>query len=133
MDQLAAEVASASREQTQGINQINTTVAQMDKLTQSNAAGAEEGAAAAEELNAQADSMRCSVAELLRLVRGSDDREADSPAKPEITFASALPATTQTHITSNHHPRHYRKGAHGLASLGAANQPIPLDGDFKDS
>jgi methyl-accepting chemotaxis protein len=54
VDELVAEVAGASREQTQGITQINTAVGQMDKVTQSNAANAEESAAAAEELNAQA-------------------------------------------------------------------------------
>src|ERR1039457_3388407 len=55
VDELAAEVAGASREQTQGITQINVAVGQMDKVTQSNSAGAEESAAAAEELNAQAE------------------------------------------------------------------------------
>jgi len=50
VDELASEVANASREQTQGIMQINTAVAEMDKVTQSNAANAEESAAAAEEL-----------------------------------------------------------------------------------
>ena len=132
VDQLAAEVASASREQTQGINQINTAVAQMDKVTQSNAASAEESAAAAEELNAQAETMRCSVAELLHLVRGSANHESDSPAKPEIDFSSALPARTETRIISNHHPRPSR-GDGQAAPVGAARQAIPLDDDFRDS
>lgn len=71
VDELAAEVADASHEQTQGITQINTAVSQMDKVTQSNAAGAEESSAAAEELNAQAETLKSSVMELLRLVGGS--------------------------------------------------------------
>ena len=45
VDDLMSEVASASREQTQGITQINTAVSQMDKVTQSTAANAEESAA----------------------------------------------------------------------------------------
>jgi methyl-accepting chemotaxis protein len=78
VDELAAEVATASSEQTQGIGQINTAVGQMDKVTQSNAASAEESAAAAEELNAQAQVMKQSVSELLQLVGGqrSDRSEA---------------------------------------------------------
>jgi len=68
VDELAAEVAGASREQTQGITQINAAVGQMDKVTQANAANAEESAAAAQELNAQAITMKESVAGLLRLV-----------------------------------------------------------------
>jgi methyl-accepting chemotaxis protein len=71
VDELVAEVAGASREQTQGIAQINTSVGEMDKVTQSNAASSEETAAAAQELNAQAETMRESVAELLRLVGGN--------------------------------------------------------------
>jgi hypothetical protein len=67
---LAVEVASASREQTQGITQINAAVGEMDKVTQSNASSAEESAAAAAELSAQASSMKQSVAELLELVSG---------------------------------------------------------------
>ena len=54
VDELAAEVANASKEQTQGITQINLAVGQMDKVTQSNAASAEESSAAAQELNSQA-------------------------------------------------------------------------------
>lgn len=71
VDELAGEVATASREQSQGIVQVNTAVTQMDKVTQSNAASAEESASAAEELNAQADTLKDSVAELMRLVGGA--------------------------------------------------------------
>jgi hypothetical protein len=70
VDELAGEVAGASREQNQGITQINLAVSQMDKVTQSNAASAEESAAASEELSAQADSMRHCVADLVQLIGG---------------------------------------------------------------
>lgn len=73
VDELAAEVATASREQSQGIEQVNSAVSQMDKVTQSNAANAEESASAAEELNAQAATLREAVVELLSMVAGSDD------------------------------------------------------------
>jgi len=77
VDELASEVAGASREQTQGITQINSAVAQMDRVTQSNAASAEESAAASEELNAEAGAMKQSVEELLQLI---DGRELSQPA-----------------------------------------------------
>ena len=86
VDELAAEVASASHEQTQGITQINAAVGQMDKVTQSNAAGAEESAAAAEELNAQAVVMKESVNELLKLVGGLSG-EADQQGFSEEPVA----------------------------------------------
>ncbi len=71
VDELVAEVASASKEQTQGITQISNAANQMDKVTQNNAANAEESAAAAEELNAQAETMKASVHALLELVDGT--------------------------------------------------------------
>lgn len=71
LDGLAAEVANATREQNQGMGQINTAVGAMDKVTQSNAASAEEGAAAAEELNTQAESLRGTVAQLQHLISGA--------------------------------------------------------------
>jgi methyl-accepting chemotaxis protein len=83
VDELAAGVATASKEQTLGIEQINLAVGQMDKVTQSNAATAEESASAAEELNAQAESLKNSIAGLLQLVNGQN-----------------TPATIRTKITS---------------------------------
>jgi methyl-accepting chemotaxis protein len=74
VDELIAEVAGASAEQSEGITQINTAVGQMDKVTQSNAATAEETAAAAEELNAQTETMKKSVDDLLQLVGGQNGR-----------------------------------------------------------
>jgi hypothetical protein len=106
VDELAAEVAGASREQTQGIVQINTAVGQMDKVTQSNASCAEESAAAAQELNAQAEIMKQSVAELLRLV---GHHSLANPAKPTMSSSKLIrlvaPAAKQTTTTiGNGHP-----------------------------
>ncbi len=67
---LVGEIAAASKEQAQGITQVNTAVSEMDKVTQQNAANAEESASAAEELNAQAEQMNQVVAELAALVGG---------------------------------------------------------------
>ncbi len=70
VDELAGEVAGASQEQTQGIGQVSRAVVEMDHVIQSTASSAEESASAAEEMNAQADSLRDAVAELVRLVDG---------------------------------------------------------------
>ena len=58
VNDLVAEIAAASTEQTQGIEQVNTAVGQLDKVTQQNAANAEESASAAEELNGQAQELQ---------------------------------------------------------------------------
>ncbi len=51
---IVGEISTASREQSQGIGQINTAVADLDKMTQQNAALVEESTAAAESLKDQA-------------------------------------------------------------------------------
>lgn len=73
--QLNGEVAAASREQAQGIEQVNIAVAQMDQVTQSNAANAEEAASASEELSAQANELEEMVGVLVALVEGAKGRK----------------------------------------------------------
>lgn len=63
VNDLISEIASASQEQAQGIDQINSAVAQMDKITQQNAANSEESASAAEELSSQAEELQGMVAQ----------------------------------------------------------------------
>jgi len=68
VDEIVAEIATASREQSQGISQVNSAVTQIDKVTQTNAASAEESASASGRLNAQAATLRKLVGELQDLV-----------------------------------------------------------------
>ena len=80
VNELAAQVAHGSQEETQGIKQINTAVSQMDKVTQSNAASSEESAAAAEVLTGHAAIMKKAVTEVLQLVGASElSAEARTP------------------------------------------------------
>ena len=81
VDNLVAEIASASKEQNQGIGQINTAMSQMDRVTQTTAASAEECASASSELNAQAQSLKDAVDQLVALVSGGGQTQpAESPA-----------------------------------------------------
>ena len=68
---LIGEVSIAGNEQSQGIEQVNVAVAQMDSITQSNAANAEESASASEELSAQAKELNEMVESLIRIVGGA--------------------------------------------------------------
>jgi methyl-accepting chemotaxis protein len=71
LNEMIAEIAQASNEQSQGIAQINNAVSHMDKVTQGNASLAEETSASSEELRVQADEVKQAVAELMRMVRGN--------------------------------------------------------------
>jgi len=59
---IMGEIAAASHEQTRGIEQVNQAIAQMDQVTQQNAALVEEAAAAAGSLEDQAQQLRAAVA-----------------------------------------------------------------------
>jgi len=72
-DTLVGDISTAAREQSQGIDQINSAIAQMEKVTQSNASSAEESASAAEELSAQAETLQDLVGKLRRLVGGKTE------------------------------------------------------------
>ncbi|WP_110709719.1 methyl-accepting chemotaxis protein [Salinicola sp. CR57] len=83
---LAGEIAVASREQSQGIDQVNTAVSQMDGVTQQNASLVEESSAASRSLQKQA-------AELLREVsffKGAEDTDG-SPSRATSNHANANP------------------------------------------
>ena len=75
---LAQEIAVASKEQIEGIGQINTAVSQMDKVVQSSAAQAEESASAAEELASQAEELKGMVGQLGRVIDGGRNGHGDS-------------------------------------------------------
>ena len=69
---LVDEIAAASNEQSQGVEQVNIAVAEMDKVVQQNAANAEESASASEEMNAQAEQMKAMVNDLVGLIEGGN-------------------------------------------------------------
>jgi methyl-accepting chemotaxis protein len=75
---LVAEIAQASKEQSNGIDQVNIAISEMDKVVQQNAANAEESASAAEEMSAQAEQLKEYVDELLILVTGKKNEASRS-------------------------------------------------------
>ncbi len=71
---LMGEVSEASRQQSQGFDQVAQAIGQMEQVTQSNAARAEESAAASEELNAEAETAMGEVGTLEATVVGAGTR-----------------------------------------------------------
>ena len=86
VDSLIAEIARASQEQSQGIAQISTAVVQIDQVTQSNAATAEESASASTQLHTQSAALREAVARLHAQVLGSQGESA-VPSSPALSSA----------------------------------------------
>lgn len=68
--QLSHDVATASSEQSHGLQQITIAVSQMSEVTQNSAANAQEAASASEEMAGQAEQLRGLVDDLMHLVHG---------------------------------------------------------------
>ena len=125
--ELVGEIAAASNEQAQGIEEINKVVAQMDKVTQQAAANAEESAAASEEMNAQATQMKEVVAELVAVVGGGGKNGNTRISGNERTLWE--PSTNAESHTREVIPAPERLRGKDVAP----DQVIPMDDkDFKD-
>ena len=124
---MVGEIAAASHEQADGVEQVNKAVAEMDKVVQQNAANAEESASAAEEMNAQAEQMKGSVEELMRLVGGNNGKKDTRVGKKK----------SAKHLIHHHlaHPIRKTNGKAPMEYVGkvSPSQVIPLeDADFTD-
>ena len=128
---LVAEIAGASREQSQGIDQVNKAVNEMDKVTQSSAANAEESASASEEMSSQAEQLKDFVRQLTALVGGkvqkneiSQRTEPRSASKSRMNLEIEAPGATS------------RRKAPTIRGKGKEVSPeklIPMDeDDLKD-
>ncbi|MFO1475208.1 MAG: methyl-accepting chemotaxis protein [Verrucomicrobiota bacterium] len=80
---LIASIAKASQEQDRGISHLNEAVHEMDSVTQTNAANAEESAGVAVELNGQADALGKTIEELSRLLSGGAANHAQTTTARE--------------------------------------------------
>lgn len=112
VDELVANIASASQQQKEGLVQINTAVSQMDKVTQANAGSAEETAAAAEELNAQSASLKETVVELKQLVGGAakaPSLRTQEPKSKPAPRGKAQAASSASQMSAHMRPSPSRK------------------------
>jgi methyl-accepting chemotaxis protein len=85
---IMGEIASASAEQSAGIEQVNMSIIEMDSMTQQNAALVEEAAAAAQSLQDQAGELG-RVVSIFKLVEGE---EQAAPAIAQAPKTANLPA-----------------------------------------
>jgi methyl-accepting chemotaxis protein len=104
---IVAEIASASREQSTGIDQINKALTQMDEVTQQNSALVEENAASAKTLEQQSETMNEKVA-FFKL--------DDCAAPPIVKASSSAPVTRIAAKPANKDAAPARRAAAGAAA-----------------
>jgi len=115
---LVAAFVDTAASQDRSARELNLAIGQLDEVTQSNAASAEESASAAEELSAQAGEMDGLVRGLVDLISGADNDTAPSPVP-----ASRSPRTRHT----SNGPRRNATAVPGRKQ--ATDIVIPLDED----
>lgn len=121
---LISEIDAASKEQAQGIEQINTAVAEMNKVTQQNAANSEESASASEELNSQAEELSAMISDFTLNSTKSKTARTSAPVSrpPQISGGNGKKIN---------HPAPSK--GNGKASAKSPELAIPLgDDDFSD-
>ena len=128
--QLIGEVSAASDEQAQGINQVNAAITQMDQVTQSSAANAEESASASEELSSQAVELKNMVDVLVTIVgntgSGKNGTGSAKKRKPALKVAAVHNAHHKV-LTSAR-----KTMARAETKVVSPNDVIPLDDDFEE-
>ena len=134
-DELVAQISIASNEQSQGIDQINSSVSQMDAMTQNNAAGAEESANVSADLRTQSTQLTQLVQELQTLVGGKS-----SSAKRSSKIKSPL-KTKKTQLASSRRVTESKTQSSKPANRALTNKDskstahrdaIPLEDEFQD-
>lgn len=142
---LAQEISLASKEQSQGVGEINKAMIQLDTVTQQNSSTSEQTANAAEELSRQAASLKVAVSDLVFAVEGSSgqkqlgaahahsgERHNSKSQKFKASSKSAVPhnlvairSSKKSKTTEPH------SSAFGIAS-GDGMVPSHDDGGFQD-
>lgn len=131
MNELMAEIDASSREQSQGIFQINKALVQMATVVQQNAINAEESASASEELSTQAQNLKEMVLQLVILINGKIHQKFESLLRDERP--SHHNKQTYQSMENNGQVPHLRSPGTQLSDnrtrLISSEEIIPLDKD----
>jgi methyl-accepting chemotaxis protein len=124
---IVAEIASASHEQSTGIDQINKALTHMDEATQQNSALVEENAASARTLEQQSETMNQKVA-FFKLDHGAAPPTAKAPAPASVT---RLPAASARRATAPAAVKGRRGGPVGRLQAAVATA-VAEDKDWQE-
>jgi len=89
---MVAEIATASKEQAQGVSEINKAMNQMDQVTQANAASSQDAAASAERLRGQSTMLSQIIFQLHSAVEGGEGNHASQAYVPAASSFSREPS-----------------------------------------
>ncbi len=116
--EVMAEIAAASEQQTDGVDEINGAVEEMNGVTQTTAASAEESASAAEELTGQSGRLRELVAAFRIHSEKLSAASGDTTAKVGVSGEPAARGARAATGASNGGSGQPRKGGSGNGAAG---------------
>jgi methyl-accepting chemotaxis protein len=93
---IMSEIANASAEQSAGIAQVNTSIIEMDSMTQQNAALVEQAAAASQSLQDQAGEL----ARVVSIFKLEEGEEHHVPVQAQAKAPATAPAVTTTAVVA---------------------------------
>jgi methyl-accepting chemotaxis protein len=120
---IVAEIAAASREQANGIEQVNKAILQMDQVTQQNAALVEETAAASQSMGEQARELQ-GLMSFFTLDAGATSAGATSAGRA-IGVAHAPKAASKAPLKSRPAPAGQRPAL--VKPTAAKVRPLPVE------
>lgn len=127
--ELLNEIAAASTEQATGIEQINTAVTDIDRITQKNAAHSEESASASEVMRDEAEQMKRHVAAMNELV----GTRSGAPKAPKAPVTVKKPAAAAKRpVPAGESGGGERKRQQKAVAAPRPEEVIPLEEAFED-
>jgi len=122
---LVEEISAASDQQATGVNQINNAMTQLDKVTASNASGAEELAATAEELSGSVESLKelvrfFKVDHVDKIIRKNTHSSNNESTRNQISDKKAFKNNTESQKYINNEQvtvKHVDTGSHTAGNI----------------
>ncbi|WP_138431469.1 methyl-accepting chemotaxis protein [Fodinibius saliphilus] len=126
---LVEEISAASKEQAVGIQQMNSTMAEMDGVVQKNASASEESASSAEELSSQANELNDIVNELKQLAGGDTQQSDNDYSSSKQAKNRYLDQHSPKEFTNGHNNNDHSNQSSPNNDRSLGNELIPFDND----
>ncbi|MBX9767846.1 MAG: methyl-accepting chemotaxis protein, partial [Bdellovibrionales bacterium] len=104
ISQMISEIANASKEQAQGVSEINKAIGQMDQVTQQNSVSAQESADQAGQLKTHAHVLHDAVVDFVQFIEGSEVPVEEGEASAPKSSGNVV-SMKKAKVNAGGHPR----------------------------
>lgn len=128
------EISHASKEQAQGVQEINKAISQLDQVTQQNSAVAQQSSTQAEQLNTEATALFEAVSKLVIFVEGQSQRKSHSEAESVTTSENSVVPMKRSHSSGEtpKHGSHHNSAQSQKRVAGSDVVPSSQDPNFEE-